>query len=127
MHVDGSPSSFQFKKARFSGSLPLKSFEITFASNAHGCSPVKNAKGTLLVVQRGECTYLEKAIAADAGGAAGLVVVNTDNGDLFEMPAGYDLTMEELEVSFFFFVRGSENMGDILRELTGEPCQVACC
>ncbi|GMI21750.1 hypothetical protein TeGR_g6275, partial [Tetraparma gracilis] len=96
LYVDGSPSSFQFKKARFGGELPLKSHEVVFAPNSFGCGPVDEAKGSYLVVSRGECTYLEKAEAAASSGAAGLIVVNTDNGDLFELPAGYDMTPEEV-------------------------------
>ncbi len=97
MYVDGSGSSFQFKKASFGGDIPLKSFEITFASNEYGCEPVSDADGSILVVMRGKCTYLEKAEAAEDSKAAVVVVVNSDDGDLFQMPAGHDLTPEEKE------------------------------
>ena len=40
---------------------------------------------------------MEKAVAAEESGAAGLIVVNSDNGDLFEIPAGYDLTEDEIK------------------------------
>lgn len=44
-----------------------------------------------------ECTYLQKAEAAEESGASALVVVNSDNGDLFPLPAGHELTYEELD------------------------------
>jgi hypothetical protein len=102
LHIDGSPSSFQWKKARFGGEIPIKGVEIVVAGNADegnefGCQTTPSAEGSFLVVMRGECSYLEKAEAAESSKAKGLIVVNTDNKDLFEMPAGYDLTPEEID------------------------------
>ena len=100
MHIAGSPSSFQFKKARFGGELPTKAHEIVFSgtaddTNKFGCKVTDGAEKSFLVVKRGECTYLEKVEMAEKSGAAGLIVVNTDNKALFAMPAGYDMTPQE--------------------------------
>ena len=82
-------------KASFGGDLPVKSSEIT--NGGFGCKAVDNAAGNILVVKRGECTYLQKAEKAEESGAAVLVVVNHDNGDLFQLPSGYDLSKKDLE------------------------------
>ncbi|GMI24781.1 hypothetical protein TrCOL_g8039 [Triparma columacea] len=95
LYVDGAVGSFPFMKANFGGDIPLKAFEIVFGGN--GCKEVNNAAGVMLVVTRGECTYLQKAEAAEESGASILVVVNSDNGDLFSLPAGHDLTPEQLD------------------------------
>mmetsp|Transcript_1527 Transcript_1527/g.2677 ORF Transcript_1527/g.2677 Transcript_1527/m.2677 type:complete len:508 (-) Transcript_1527:18-1541(-) len=86
--VDGAPANYQYIKASFGGDLPLRSYEIQFSDNDYGCSKSTSAEGRILVVLRGKCTYLEKAKAAESSGAAVLIVINEDNGDLFQLPAG---------------------------------------
>lgn len=43
--------------------------------------------GTIVVAQRGKCTFVDKARALARNGAAGVVVVNTD-ASVFSMPSG---------------------------------------
>ncbi|GMH82692.1 hypothetical protein TL16_g09346 [Triparma laevis f. inornata] len=86
--VDGAPANYQYIKASFGGDLPLRSYEIQFSNNDYGCTKSSSAEGRILVVMRGKCTYLEKASAAESSGASVLVVINEDNGDLFQLPSG---------------------------------------
>ena len=95
LYVDGAPANFQYIKASFGGNMPLKAFEIQFSDNEHGCTKSADATGRILVVVRGKCTYLQKAELAEESGASALIVVNDNNGDLFQLPAGHDLTEEE--------------------------------
>ena len=116
LYIDGSASTFQFVRAAFGGDLPVQPHELTFADNRYGCDPVANAVGTYLIVQRGTCTYLEKAEAAEASGAAGLIVVNTDNGGLFPLPAGHGMANHD-DLPTLPIVLVSRNALSVLREI----------
>lgn len=61
-----------------------------------GCDVKKykvRVSGLFVVVRRGDCGFAEKALAAQAAGAAGLVVVNT-NGPTSAMMADDAQTLE---------------------------------
>ncbi|KAF6252883.1 glycoside hydrolase [Scenedesmus sp. NREL 46B-D3] len=75
-------------------SLPAASYmpraaPLVLAEPLHGCKGLRNAgllRGALAVATRGGCSFVEKATAADAAGAVGVVVLNT-------LPPGELLTM----------------------------------
>ena len=46
------------------------------ADDAEGCGKLAAAKGAYVVVQRGKCTFMDKALNARTAGAGGLVIVN---------------------------------------------------
>jgi len=49
-------------------------------SNRNGCSPYKHAyPDSILVVERGDCTFLDKVIQARDAGAAGVIVISDED------------------------------------------------
>ncbi|KAF8076303.1 alpha mannosidase-like protein [Lyophyllum atratum] len=49
-------------------------------NNEQGCNPYKHSyPNSVLVVRRGDCTFLEKLINAQAASAAGVLVISDDN------------------------------------------------
>jgi hypothetical protein len=46
------------------------------ADDVEGCGKLAAAKGAYVVVQRGKCTFMDKAVNARTAGAGGLVIVN---------------------------------------------------
>ncbi|KAK7470737.1 hypothetical protein VKT23_002158 [Stygiomarasmius scandens] len=64
------------KPIRFSGLSPVYRDE----DNLFGCSPfAKSYQDGVLIVSRGECTFLQKLIMARDAGAAGVLVIGDDN------------------------------------------------
>eukprot|EP00729_Bicosta_minor_P018140 gene18140-34540_t len=52
--------------------------ELVHVSPSYGCTvPYQDLEGKVALVQRGECSFLQKAQAAEAAGAVGLVIYNT--------------------------------------------------
>ncbi|KAJ3678307.1 hypothetical protein LUZ60_002110 [Juncus effusus] len=76
--------------ARFGTVLPFQESEaikqqIILANPLNGCSKLSpKASSGIIMAIRGDCTFLEKAKAAQSSGATGLLVVNT-NEDLEKM------------------------------------------
>lgn len=46
----------------------------------------KSLSGSVAVAQRGECTFIDKAKTAEAGGAAALLITNDDDGQSITSP-----------------------------------------
>lgn len=66
-----------------------------------GCSPIKtpHAKGAVLLIYRGECAFLDKVLAAQQAGAAGVVVGNNvDEPALATMAAGDDFNQSTISI-----------------------------
>ncbi len=62
-----------------SGSAPL----VTGPSgNTEGCDPLTGLAGKVVLLQRGTCSFYEKALSAQLGGAAGVVIYNNAPGIL---------------------------------------------
>ncbi|WIA37908.1 hypothetical protein OEZ86_001285 [Tetradesmus obliquus] len=71
------------------GSYMPRAAPLVLAEPLDGCKGLRNAallRGAVAVVGRGRCSFLDKAMVADAAGAVGLVVMNT-------APPGELLTM----------------------------------
>jgi hypothetical protein len=62
----------------------------------HSAAAISGSANRFLVVKRGVCSYLSKALLAEAAGAVALLVVNDQPG-LFAMPAGHELNTAERE------------------------------
>ena len=81
----------QYMKADFGGPAPLSELEIVIAEPADACSPLLNAElaaGKMVLAHRGTCTYGTKGTTVQAAGAAGLLIINTEDGILH--PPGPD-------------------------------------
>ncbi|KAG1712040.1 hypothetical protein DVH05_009280 [Phytophthora capsici] len=87
----------------FQASRAFPEMELIVADPFDGCNEVSNlteerVRGKIILVQRGECYFETKARNAAKWGAAGVIVVNTEDDDLVMVMGG----MEE----------GSENVTD---------------
>lgn len=61
-------------------------------SNSNGCSAITNVSGKIAVIDRGGCAFAIKALAAQNGGATGVIIVNNAPGSAPGM-AGTDATI----------------------------------
>ncbi|KAG9154455.1 hypothetical protein Leryth_023903 [Lithospermum erythrorhizon] len=70
--------------SRFPTSIDsAKRLPATYAEPPNGCAPsTTKLSGTIGLVLRGECEFIEKARIAQAGGATAIVVINTEEGSL---------------------------------------------
>ena len=90
MYIPQMVQSFEYMSAAFGSAPPVGMLPLVFADPVDGCIEAdrvsgRSAGGYALVVVRGGCTFLEKALAAmsgEAGRPPVLVVVNTE--DVFE-------------------------------------------
>lgn len=75
---------------------------MAVAQPADACGPVEAAvDGAILLVTRGACTFVQKALNAAAAGAAGIIVINNvDKQTAFAM--GYD--QEDIAVNIIAFM-----------------------
>ena len=74
-------------RASFGASMPCGQLPALLPQHpSNGCDSQAYMPGKVAFVLRGECTFLEKARAAVAAGAVGLVLINTEPG-LIRAPA----------------------------------------
>ena len=62
-----------------SGSSPLA---VPPSGNTQGCDPLTGLAGKVVLIQRGTCSFYQKALDAQLGGAAGVVIYNNAPGIL---------------------------------------------
>jgi hypothetical protein len=66
---------------------------MVVAMPADGCEPIwdnaEAVKGNIVVVDRGACTFADKARHAQAAGAVAVVVANNQPGVAFAMPGNF--------------------------------------
>ncbi|XP_060578494.1 protease-associated domain-containing protein 1-like isoform X2 [Ruditapes philippinarum] len=58
-----------------------QSIELAIAEPYHGCTHLSNThlvKGRIVLIQRGECSFVTKAINAEQAGAVGVVITDND-------------------------------------------------
>eukprot|EP00611_Tribonema_gayanum_P000953 TRINITY_DN1071_c0_g1_i3.p1 TRINITY_DN1071_c0_g1~~TRINITY_DN1071_c0_g1_i3.p1 ORF type:complete len:500 (-),score=168.22 TRINITY_DN1071_c0_g1_i3:22-1521(-) len=92
LFVKRSVSSFEFFTAHFGAPVPLRAAEIVYAVPPNGCGYTEGAapdyKGKFVVVDRGECKFIDKAKSVALSGAAAMLVVNSDE-TIFRMAASH--------------------------------------
>lgn len=82
-------SEIEMIPASFSGRFPPIKLSMISTDPANGCHSLKNAKllsGAIALVERGGCTFFQKAQLLDRSGAAAMVMINS-NDELFVMHA----------------------------------------
>lgn len=110
LFVEGSASSFEFYRGYFGGDTPLTSGELIWSEPRMGCGfdledvVAPDYTGKFVMVDRGECTFLDKSLSIEATGAAAMIIINNDDS-LFHVAShhGGDVTKEEE-------AKGPENM-----------------
>ena len=93
IYIDNSVQSYEFVVATFGGAPPLGKLPILIPDSVIGCesmnesqpNPNLNYERKVVVVRRGECSFLTKALNAKKFNASALIIVNTE--DILEPPA----------------------------------------
>ncbi|KAJ8530811.1 hypothetical protein K7X08_023692 [Anisodus acutangulus] len=63
--------------------LKTSKFPAVYTQPVNGCSPSSTKlSGSIALVRRGECDFINKAIVAQEGGARGVVLINDEGGAL---------------------------------------------
>ena len=74
---------YEYMSAKFGKNLLLKSVVsmLKIANPIKGCDPIQNdVNGSVVVMQRGTCSLVEKVERAQEAGAIGALVINNKNG-----------------------------------------------
>lgn len=78
--------TFRLKPAKDFGGVFTKEFEsskrmlMIFAQPRDACTPItNNVYGHIALIERGDCTFLTKAIVAEEAGAIGVIITDTQN------------------------------------------------
>ena len=100
IYIENSVQSYEFVVATFGGAPPLGKLPILIPDSQIGCEPVNvsqpntnpnpnhpnpNYERKVVVVRRGECSFLTKALNAKRFNASALIIINTE--DILEPPA----------------------------------------
>ncbi|KAK7049598.1 hypothetical protein VNI00_005629 [Paramarasmius palmivorus] len=101
------------KPLRFSGEVPVYRDD----SNSYGCSPYnKSFQDGVIIVHRGECTFLEKLVNARDAGAAGVLVVS-DSDHAINPTAGADELEAVGDISDVIIAILPHTAGQLMEEL----------
>jgi hypothetical protein len=75
LRVDDSPADVEAFRATFGGLLPCGDYPLSWAHDGHGCNatlgPTRH-DGAVLVAERGNCSFVAKAMEAQRAGAHGV-------------------------------------------------------
>lgn len=90
--LEGAVEGLEFYRAYYGGLLPCAPIEIVIAPDELLCDALSEAashffSGRYVVARRGGCSFFNKTVRAAEGGAAGLLLINSDGG-LFRISAG---------------------------------------
>ena len=119
--------SIPFLQAGFGGQLSCTSSPLFAPQPRFGCGAYTSTsndaiRGSIVVVERGGCTFSDKAAIAQAAGAVGLIVLNQKGNSFVRMPidvseaSRHDLT---LAVVMIDFGPGAEMLRSLLKIKTG--------
>ena len=82
--------------------LPLRNYlEVTVANPLNGCTQLEEGQRhleTLVVVQRGDCTFAQKVAIVQSTGAIGVLVVNNDDKMITLMVCGVADSCSEITI-----------------------------
>ena len=100
---------------------------VQLADDINGCSPINRVyDGDVVLVQRGECTFLEKLIHARNAGASGVVVIS--DGDLEFNPSADARELESAgDIEDVALVLITKSDGDLVTRMmrtAGEGAEV---
>jgi len=80
----------EFVKAEFGGPFPFKPLRVVAADPLDACTPVLNSasmKNSLVLVERGRCSFATKVKSMSQAGAAALIAINSEAA-LVPIPKG---------------------------------------
>ena len=96
LYLDGWPQTIQFFRAHFGQPAPLGRKQFVFAEPRDACSELTNAdilnEDFIVLVNRGTCTYGQKAKNVQKAGAAAVLIINNEPGlDHLPGPDAHDI------------------------------------
>lgn len=83
-------------------SAPLMVANDGDSTPTDGCAatwPANSAAGKIVIIDRGSCTFVEKALRAQAAGALGIIIANNVAGGAMAMPGTGNVTRPTISVS----------------------------
>ena len=92
--IDGFPVHLQYFRGHFGTAPPVGPVTLLLADPINMCDfveskgkldnvgEIKNHERTVVVAQRGNCTFGEKALFAEENGAAGIMYLNIEEGNM---------------------------------------------
>jgi uncharacterized protein (TIGR03382 family) len=90
-----------FGPQTFTTTAPLMLANDGDATPTDGCNanwPAMSATGKIVLIDRGTCTFVDKALHAQAAGAVGVIIAN-NNGNAIPMPGTGAVTIPTMSVS----------------------------
>lgn len=103
LYLDGWPQSIQYFRAHFGLPPPRGRKRLIFAEPRDACSDLTNTdqitSDTILLAQRGTCTFGSKAKIAQSSGASGVIIINNEPGlDHLPGPDAHDIQFTVLSI-----------------------------
>jgi hypothetical protein len=104
IYIENGVQSFEYLKASFGGTEPIGPMEAVISDTTYGCNttiPEFDLHDKILIVMRGECSFLNKSTFAMSHHARGLIIVNHE--DRLESPSsglGVDKSINESVVNY---------------------------
>jgi len=88
-----------------------------YSANKDGCDDyTESYDGAMVVISRGSCTFFEKALAAKAAGASGILILNHEDAGINPSMGTEDISLAE-NLNDFGVVLLPKKIGDTLDEL----------
>lgn len=116
VYITGALESIEFFSSEFSALFPCGEEEIVLAEPRTACQELDNRfAGKILLVERGECTFAQKAQFAAQAQAASIIVVNSNNA-LLAMPHDNSTLTSSGEIPFIPSVMIRKRAGLLLEE-----------
>ncbi|HNR09230.1 MAG TPA: T9SS type A sorting domain-containing protein [Saprospiraceae bacterium] len=94
--ANGITTEYGFEVAEFGGQLPdsVNSYDLILANNgvnnSQGCDTILPVTGKIVLVDRGTCSFIQKALKAQRAGAVMAIICNNQGGDDIFPPGGFD-------------------------------------
>ncbi len=93
----GVTTPIEFFRASFGGLIPCGSRDFVLAADHFGCNDLGDVRGRYVFAMRGNCSFMDKGLAAQRAGAAGVVVINHEPG-MIRMPMGNNTAAFEVAI-----------------------------
>ncbi len=104
LYIDGWPQTIQFFRAHFGIEPPFGRKRFVFAEPRDACGDLSNAhllnSDHVVLVNRGKCTYGQKALNVKKTAASGIIIINNEPGiDHLPGPDAHDVQLSVLSIS----------------------------
>jgi hypothetical protein len=138
LYLDGWPQTIQFFRAHFGTSAPMGKKTFVFAEPRDACGELTNSvkltQDHVVLVNRGTCTYGQKAKHVQNAGASAIIIINNEPGlDHLPGPDAHDIEFsvssipqQEGQLLESIYDEGPITDGGMGREITGYMVPINC-